>query len=398
MGISAARQSQILDVCMRQDLRTYDPYDIWMTPLGVRIKDLFNRRRKLALVPAALLTLFDTYVNDRWRVFYRAREYPIVRAWAALILMNLDQSRRTPEVLDRVREHLVWLRDHTCQGYHGPCWGLGFHYAVMPDYHYDSNMPLTTMSQYPLEAFVLYAQLTGSDEFDPVIRGVFEFLKHDVKVMEETDEYIATSYAAFHDRKVINAVSYVMFSYALLLPYLDDLQASATTEKIRKLYRYIADHQKADGSWLYSPEGKSFIDCYHSCIVLKNIIKTDRVLALPGSREIVARGYQYVKDSFRVADKGLFKRFALANKPALVRYDLYDNAEMLSMAVQMGDRSLAEDLETAIERHFVSDNIIYSHIDSFGLRHGPNRLRWAMLPYFHALTRLTAMQAGGSRA
>lgn len=392
MTISAERINQIEEICTSKDLSTYDPYDIWMTSLGIRVKDLFNRRRKLALIPAALLTLFDTYANDRLRLFCRRMEYPIVRAWASLILLNLYRINCSEKLLESIRVHLNWLRNHSCKGYHGPCWGLGFHYAVMPDYHYDSNMPLTTMSQYPLEAFVRYAELTGDKSFDSVIRGIYEFLEHDVKVMEETDEYLATSYAAFHDRKVINAVSYVMFSYALLLPYLDSVQRQNAETRIRKLFRYIARHQNDDGSWLYSPEGRSFIDCYHSCIVLKNLIKTDRIVPLPGSQEMVDLGYQYVKDSFRVSDKRLFKRFALANKPALVRFDLYDNAEMLAMSVMMGDIGLAEDLFDSIERHFVRGSTIYSHIDSLGIRHGPGRLRWAMLPYFYALTEMMSMR------
>lgn len=386
MSISANHNHRIREICIRQDLQTYDPYDIWMTPLGVRVKDLFNRRRNLAIVPAALMTLFDTYINDKARWFYQAREYPIVRAWAALILLNIYRRDKSSELLESVRMHLAWLRDHSCTGYSGPCWGLGFHYAVMPDYHYDSNMPLTTMSQYPLEAFVLYAELSRSAEFDEVIRGVHGFLEHDVKIMEETEEYMATSYAAFHDRKVINAVSYVMFSYALLIPYLSAKQQSTASEKILKLYHFISIHQNEDGSWLYSPEGNSFIDCYHSCIVLKNLIKTDKIVSLPGVGEIVDSGYRYLKENFRVARNGLFKRFALANKPALVRFDLYDNAEMLSMATRMQDVELAFDLAESIERHFVKNGTIFSHIDSIGLRHGPDRLRWAVLPYFHALT------------
>ena len=393
MSISADRLAQIKSTCMRQDLSTYDPYDIWMTSLGWRLKDLFNRRRKLALLPAAAVTLLDTYLNDRLRLFCKRREYPIVRAWAALILLNLYRQQPSPEMLEGVRNHLLWLRDHSCHGYHGPCWGLGFHYAVMPDYHYDSNMPLTTMSQYPLEAFVSYADISGDLQFDTTIRGVFEFLEHDVQVMEETDEYMATSYAAFRDRKVINAVSYVMFSYALLLPYLNEDRRSEVTEKIQKLFNYIAHHQNPDGSWLYSPEGRSFIDCYHSCIVLKNLVKTNGIVSLPECERLVDRGYAYLKENFQSPSNGLFKRFALANKPSLVRYDLYDNAEMLSLAARMGDTQLAGELSRSIERHFIRGDEIFSHIDSLGVRHGPGRLRWAIFPYYHALTCLN--DAGG---
>jgi len=258
----------------------------------------------------------------------------------------------------------------------------------MADYIYDSNMPLTTMTQYPLEAFVRYTDIAGDDQFVPIIKGICRFLEQDIKVMDETPEYLVTSYAAFRDRRVINAVSYVMFSYCLALPYLDSVERARVEEKIRKLYAYIASNQKADGSWLYSPEGHSFIDCYHSCIVLKNIIKTDAVFSLPGSREIVERGYEFVKGHFLVKKAGLFKRFVESNKPSLVRFDLYDNAEVLGLASLMGDAELVGQLSEAIERAFIKSGVIYSQIDCFGLKHGPNTLRWAVMPYFYALSRI----------
>jgi hypothetical protein len=145
-------------------------------------------------------------------------------------------------------------------------------------------------------------------------------------------------------------------------------------------------NQKANGSWLYSPDERSFIDCFHSCIVLKNLIKTNSLVALSGSGEIVERGYGFLKSNFMVREKGLFKRFALANKPSLVLFDLYDNSEMLNLAFMMGDTKLVHSLDQHIAEAFVRGNDIYSRIDCFGLRHSRNTLRWAVMPYFYALS------------
>jgi hypothetical protein len=357
-----------------------------MTPLGFRVKDFFNRHRRLALLPAGILTLFDVYFNDRLRLFYRRREYPIVRAWAALILLNIYERERDPVLIECARAHLEWLTQHSCQGYSGPCWGLGFNYAVNSEITYDHNMPLTTMTPYPLEAFVRYTKLSGDDRYLSTIRGIYEFLEKDVEVMEETATYLVTSYGAVRDRKVINAVSYVMLSYALLLPYIEAEERQRTEVKIGKLYAYVAMNQKEDGSWLYSPDERSFIDCFHSCIVLKNLIKTDSLVALAGSRELVERGYGFLKNNFVIRREGLFKRFVLANKTSLVAFDLYDNSEMLNLAFMMGDSELVSSLDQRIEEAFVRGNNIYSQIDFIGLRHGRNTLRWAVMPYFYALS------------
>ena len=290
MTRSESRLQLVERYCARDDLATYDPYDIWKTAAGFAVKDLFNRHRFLGLAPAAALTLFDTYVNNEARCFYTPQEYPIVRAWAALTLLNFHGRRASPDLLPLVRGHLQWLRDNSCKGYSGPCWGLGFRQAIAPDLVYEGDMPLSTMTPYPLEAFVRYHQATGDEAVLPVIRGIHDFFDRDIQVMEETADYLVTSYAAMRDRRVVNAVSYAMYSLALLLPYVAPAAEEQTRTRIGKLYRYLEISQRADGSWLYSPDGPPFIDCFHSCIVLKNLVRADALAGLPGARALIAQG------------------------------------------------------------------------------------------------------------
>src|SRR5258706_6803569 len=44
--------------CAAEDLATYDPYDIWMTPLGFAVKNFYNRWPVAGLPPAGLLSVF----------------------------------------------------------------------------------------------------------------------------------------------------------------------------------------------------------------------------------------------------------------------------------------------------------------------------------------------------
>ncbi len=383
------------EVCARDDLCTSDPYDIWITSLGFRVKHLYNKNRILGLLPAALLTLFDMYINNRTRWFYAPREYPIVRAWAVLILLRQYRVSGADELLAQARSHLDWLLANACEGYSGPCWGLGFEYAVSANFAYSSNMPLSTMTPYALEALVGFTSLVRDDEYEKAIVGVFEFLEHDLEIMEETTEYLVTSYAAMRDRKVINAVSYTMYSYALLMPYIDPSQRSDVLEKIGKLHAYVAMNQNDDGSWYYSPEGNSFIDCFHSCIVIKNLIKTHRIAPDLIDLQGIERGYEYLLKEFFVPEHGLYKRFAKANKPSLVRFDLYDNAEMLNLMTLMRDYERAKALHVEISKAFISADGIHSQIDRFGLRQNSNTLRWATMPYLYALGGLIPENSAG---
>lgn len=373
-------------ICMQSDLRTFDPYDIWKTNLGFRVKDLYNRNRLAGLPPAALLTLFDTFINNRLRLFYEQQEYPIVRALAAQTLLNVFARNGDESVLVAVREHLQWLQENSCTGYSGPCWGLGFHYAVDKSLVYDANTPLTTMTPYALEAFVDYTRLNNDSRWLGTILGIYEFLERDIPVLEETDDYAVTAYSNLRDRKVINAVSYVMFAYSLLHAHVDETQRNRVAHKIRKLYNFVRRSQALDGSWPYSPDQTSFIDCFHSCIVIKNIIKTAKVIELEDWQGVTTRGYRFLKEQMLVPEKGLFKRFARTNKPGIIRFDLYDNAEMLNLAALMGDSDLVHSLDRNIDRTFVDGERIFSHVDFAGIRHGSNMLRWAVMPYLYALS------------
>jgi len=372
--------------CLRQDLSTYDPYDVWKTRAGFAAKRAFTRSRLVGTGPAAMVTAFDTFLNNRRRVGYVRQEYPIVRALAALCLLNLHAMHPRPLYEDRARDHLLWLADHRSPGHAGAGWGLGFRYTCMPAVVYEPAEAFSTVTPYALEAFVRFSHRFGTDDFADIIRSVHVFLQNDLKVMHETDRHLATSYGTSRDRIAFNAVAYTMYSYSLVLPWLEPLEREAALTRIGKLYAYLRDDQRCDGSWFYSPDGGSFIDCFHSCFVLKNIVKTDRTVRLAGSEEVVGRGYEYLTAAFRDRHTGLFKRFSLANKPGVVKYDLYDNAEMLNLAVLLGHRELAQTLAPQIARCFIREEGVFSKIDLVNRPRDLNTLRWAVMPYLYAVS------------
>ncbi len=373
---------------MGDDLSTYDPYDIWKTSWGFQVKQLYNRRPWVGLVPAAALTVFDTFLNNGMRIGYRRQEYPIVRSIAALCLLNRYGKGGPRHLLACAGQHLDWLLEHSCPGYSGCCWGLGFPYGAGPRVIYDANTPLSTMTPYGLEALVHYTMVTGEKRFSFAIESIFSFFDRDIQVIAEDIDSMATSYGPFIDRIVINAISYTMYSLALALPSVSRRPKKRIEEKIRKLYRYIQRSQRADGSWLYSPQGHSFIDCFHSCIVLKNVFKTNQARPLPGAEELIAAGYAYVKNAFFDEKRCMFRRFSLANKPGIVRFDLYDNAEVLNLAVLLGDRELAVRLLDSIQAGFCRGLDVYSQIDVSGTLRNRNTLRWALLPFLHAASQM----------
>lgn len=378
----------IKTVCLTNDLACHDPYDIWMTQTGIYVKSLFNRNKYLGLLPAAGLTLWDHFINNRARLGYKKREYPTVRAMAALSLLNLYKIEKKDEYLRFAKLHINWLIENSCQGYAGHCWGLGFKWAAGEGLDYNENTPFSTHTPYVLEAIHNYIKTTGDTSYITYIESIFNYYENDIKVLFEDENCLATSYGPSKDRLVTNAVSYTMYAYAIFLDYFSDYKP-VISKKIEKLYNFIKSKQRDDGSWLYSPDDEnSFIDCFHSCFVLKNIFKTNEIIPLEQAQNTMALGYDYIKGNFYDPKYGLFKRFSLSNKPSIIKYDLYDNAEFLHLAVLLGDHDFAQKLAASINEKFCTGDSIYSVIDNFNFRKNKNTLRWAKMPYLYAISAL----------
>lgn len=371
--------------CCGDNLSTYDPYDIWKSNLGVWVKQLYFKNKLLGLVPAGLCTIYDYYLNNKTRFLYIKQEYPVVRAQACLALINLYKKEQRPEYLENAKTHINWLLDNYSKGYSGHCWGTGFKIVISKDLIYNENTPFSTNTPYILEALHEYYKLTLDSSIKDVIRSIYLFYEKDLIVLKEDSNQLITSYGPFKDRIVTNAVSYTMFAYSIFLDYLDEKGYIET--KIQKLYSFLKSVQLERGEWMYSPYDKhSFIDCFHSCFVLKNIYKTNRRVQLPDADLVIERGYSFINESFFDKKTGLFKRFALSNKPSLVKFDLYDNSEVLNLSKLLNDNNLSCHLEKRIVNSFVKNMRIYSVIEFLGFRKNKNTLRWASMPFLLAIS------------
>lgn len=368
---------------LSDSLSTYDPYDIWKTNLGVKIKQLYYKNKYLGIIPAGLITIYDLYLNNSLRLGYKKQEYPIVRAQATLTLLNLYKRENRSVYLEYARKHIDWLIENSSSGYKGFCWGTGFKIVISDKLIYDKTVPFSTNTPYILEALYEYYQLTKDQNIYKIIISIYEFYEKDLIILEENEEILITSYGPFKDRVVTNAVSYTMFAYSIFYNLLDNKEY--IRKKIQKMMNFIVSVQRDNGSWLYSPYDKnSFVDCFHSVFILKNIIKTSLNIQVQFDVNITVNGYKYLLENFFNDKYQLFKRFSISNKPSLIKFDLYDNAEMLQLSKLMNDMELTQKLKKSIEINFFMENNIYSIMELFGARKNKNTLRWAVMPYLLA--------------
>ena len=372
-------------VC-RESLKTNDPYDIWKTKLGIGVKKFYYSNPKLGIIPAAVFTIYDHYINNFIRIGYKKQEYPIVRAQATLALLNLYNKTNNETYLGQARKHIDWLLSNSSRNYGGFCWGTGFEIVIGKNLVYDKEIHFTTNTIYVLEALDEYYKVTKEASILNVIKSIYEFYEKDIIVIYEDHKILITSYGPIKDRVVTNAVSYTMFAYSIFYNYIDEKEY--IKKKVNKMFQFIISVQNEDGSWLYAPhDDNSFIDCFHSCFVLKNIYKSNLIIKLDGSEELVKLGYQFIKNSSYDKNSGLYKRFVKANKSSIIKFDLYDNAELVYLAKLLDDFELVQSLMKSIRSSFIVNDEIYSALDLFGFKRNKNTLRWAVLPYVLAMSK-----------
>jgi len=370
------------------NLNTPDPYDVWNMKTGQRVKKIYYKNKLLGSLPAAALTIYDFFLNNKLRWGYSPRQYPIAHAYRVLISLTLYQKTGNEEYIISARESLEWLGENYSRNYSGYCWGINMPW-VSKIATYDEKTPHVTHTPYALEAFIRFQQETKTTKYDPIIDSVLNFLDKDLIKLVDSKDTLAVSYSPkTESRIVVNANSYAMFCYALLYGRNQNLN-NHIGDSVMRLYHFLASTQHEDGSWHYFADDAdgNFIDCFHSCIVLKNIYKVNQIIPLPDSHQVIEKGYAYLKKYFWNDTKKLFKRFSITDRMSLVKFDLYDNAEMLNLAIILKDDGLAGILNDSIGRNFVAGTDIYSHIIFPNLKINRNTLRWATYPYLYALSK-----------
>lgn len=382
-------QIELIDwFCLSDDLRTYDPYDIWKKGIGLKVKELYYQNKLLGFIPAGFLYLVDLLSDSFQKKIFTPQEYPMVRALASLALMACYKRTEKEKYLRQTKLNLDWLTSHYSKGFSGFCWGHNFKWASKNG-TYDANTPFITVTPYVLEALTRYRELTSTKIFDQQIASIFFFIEDDLIRQIDEDNFLALSYAPINEpRIVINSNSYALFSYSLLINFFPQKQ-NEIMNKIERLHRFIIKNQNKDGSWFYYADKNSgnFIDCFHSCFILKNLLKASRNLPdFEIDVSTIKVGLKYLEKNFYNNTSGLFKRFSVTDLPSLIKYDLYDNAEMLNLYFLLNEKNKYELLKKNIKRWFLAKSNIYSKIDCMNQKRNRNSLRWAVMPYIYSLS------------
>ena len=365
-------------------MKVFDPYDIWSSSALGRIKQGWYDGNVLAGIFLRLVALFDCSMPVLLRNALKTDKhfFPHVEALGVLSLLDKSNSGYKQRVLSKLRSSVT-----TSGG-----WGLPFVW-YSKNGRYDSNTPYVTNTPYVMEALLELAKdYSVREDAMIMFNSTWGFLES-LKVIIDTDDVLALSYAPVDEpRIVVNANSYAAFSYALHAMKGRKKVESIAHEKVLRLTRYVVCQQNADGSWPYyaDQEAGNFIDGFHSCFVVKNLLKVGGLL--PDCKQLVNcavdKGWLFIQNNLFDSAKGLCRRFVKRSHRDLFKWDLYDQAEYLGLLVDFGLLEEASCFSERVERLFRKDIHWYCRIDVFGRRWGRDFLRWGIAPFQYHQARL----------
>ncbi len=372
-----------------------DPYDLWMTPLGIRARRLYYGGKVSGTILSAMVLGTDWLAPHWARRLAGACPTTTPIAVAHEILTGLCCSTRRSWTSRQALDALI----QTAATQEPWAWGLGFPWMSKNGF-YGPDLPFITHTPYVLEALLGLRDASDGDDATTaqhVFDGSYAFLDS-LGFPIDTSEHLAIRYAPVPEpRIVVNASTYAALAYALHASHGTLDRSAIAADRIRRLVAWVVDQQRDDGSWTYYADDApgNFIDGFHTFFILKNFLKLRALIDTDHDRleRAVDRGWYFVRNTLVDCDHGLIKRFAVKGAPGPFRWDLYDQAEYLGLLIDLNLIDEACAFRQHVEGRFRRGESWWCRIDVFGRRWGRGFLRWGILPFHYHSARLERMVA-----
>lgn len=391
---------------------SYDPYDIWGTRYGSEARRLYYGKHPLGALLTAPVVLMEMFAPRLRRLFVAKCRYATADAQLALAFLNLFEVCREKERSASPRESsplpsASWLKKaedlagdllrQRTPGYTGACWGYPFDWQ-----HGNGRMsrgtPHITATPYCYEAFTRLFELTGKAAYLDVARSIARFVCDDLNDTPTGLDSAASSYTPHDHGKVVNASAYRAF---VLFDAARRFDCPTYAQKAWKNLRFILQAQEPEGWWLYAIDSpaEAFIDHFHTCFVLKNLFKINRILRSDDLARSIRRGYEWYRRELFTREE-IPKSFAIAPRRQIVRLEMYDVAEAISLGVLLRKEipqayAVAEHLTASVlAPRQLGDGHWVTRIYVGGVRHTTPFLRWPQAQLFYALTNVLTVVEG----
>lgn len=373
---------------------SYDHQSFFASERTRWMKDLYYRRPMLGTALVAPIIFCEAFAPWMRTRFWKPQRFPIADAHYAMGFACLSKTFGDPRFHERAVHFLNVLKRTRCPGFQHYCWGYPFHWQTRNGTIAEGT-PLITTVPYVYEAFQAVHELDGDPEWLRIMRSIAEHAHHDYRDHEISPGAATCAYTPSPEDpgNVVNASAYRAF---LLTRAAHDLSEPRYAATARRNLRYVFSAQNEDGSWPYATDGvRPFVDHFHTCFVLKSLVKIEMLTGDGGCWPAIDRGVAYYLDNL-FDEEGLPRPFSRKPRITVYRRELYDYAECINLAVLLRGRCQRLDdvlgRVSALDGWEKPDGSFRSRRLILGWDNVPMH-RWAQAQMFRSLSLLLLQEA-----
>ena len=368
---------------------SYDQYDFWSTAYGIKAKEVYYKNKTFGIPLVAPVFLSEIFFPSLRKALVSKKRFPIADAHFILAFLNFYEITNDQEYLKEAQKIAVELLKSSVPGFSGNSWGYPFDWMTTRGL-WTSGIPLITTTGYCFEAFLKLYDVTGEDKYFDIAHSIFKFTLNDLSDTVIDKDTAACSYSPVDNSQIVNANAYR--SYVLMEGSVR-FNNKASVEKADLNINFILKNQNTDGSWKYAvnDERDNFVDNFHTCFVLKNLSKINKIRKDERISFAVKKGYNFYKNNLVDATKRPLP-FAKLARLNIVKRELYDYAEGISLGLLMQDQDgEAKDIVNEMVGDLVNeyqneDGSFITRVSLFNMENKIPYLRWPQSQLFYALT------------
>ena len=374
---------------------SWDHQSFYASKLGRAAKALYYRKPLLGTLAVAPMVFSEAFLPSARRFFWKRQRLPIADAHYAMGYAFLAQIHGRVGYHQRAVHFLEVLKETRCRGYEDYCWGYPFHWETRTGTFMEGT-PLITTVPYVYEAFAQVYAIDKDPKWLPILKSIAEHALHCYWEKETAPNAASCAYTPAPDAPsgVINASAYRACMLTQAAHHFSD---SRYREAAERNLNFVLASQNADGSWYYALDGeRDFVDHFHTCFVLKALVKIEQLTGCTRCYAAIERGVAYyVKNLFDT--NGLPMPFSRRPRMTVYRHELYDYAECINLGVLLRGRFPELDnivdgvVADVITRWQKSDGSFRARKLILGWDNVPMH-RWAQSQLFRSLTFLLARE------
>ena len=292
-------------------------------------KALYYRNRVAGTMAVAPLVFCEAFVPSARRLFWTRQRFPIGDAHYAMAFVRRFAATNDQHDYRRATHFLQVLLSTAVRAQTGFGWGYPFDWVTI-DGTIPARTPLITTLPYVYEAFATVFEVDRASRWSDVMRLIAEHALLDYPDHPWRGSGRTCSYSPLPGDHggVVNASAYRAF---LLARAWRDFGERRYLDAAQPNLEFVLGAQNPDGSWHYAVDGRrTFVDHYHTCFVLKALLKIDDLTGGSSCQGAIDAGLDYYVQHLFDAS-GLPRPFAHPPRLTVYRRELYDYAECINL-------------------------------------------------------------------